>query len=255
MSPSRPPASSPSPSPHDIDRREALRRAAMLLGGAISAPTLAAVLAGCDAHGAPAASTTRALDPAQSETIATIAEHIIPETDTPGARGAGVPRFIETMLAGYYTPEQRARFLDGLADVDARARSQFGRPFLRCSNAQQHSVVAALDAETFGSVASRGAVPGAAAATEASKETERGGGGAQLAGPAASAASPVGPAGPAPRKQAAAQPGFFRTMKELTVIGYYTSQPGATKELRYVQVPGRFEGCVPLAKIGRAWAV
>jgi hypothetical protein len=50
-------------------------------------------------------------------------------------------------------------------------------------------------------------------------------------------------------------PHFFRTMKELTVLGYYTSQIGATKELRYVQVPGRFNGCVPFKTIGRTWAV
>lgn len=239
-------------SPDHIDRREALRRAALLLGGAISAPTLAAVLAGCDAHatpgggsGASGAPAARPLDADQAQMIAAIAEHIIPETDTPGARSAGVPRFIETMLAEYYTPEQRARFLDGLADLDARARSQHGRPFLRCTSAQQHALVAALDAETFGGVAHRDAAP-AAAATEASKETERGGAG----GPNVTAAEP-----PAPRKKASAPPSFYRMMKELTVIGYYTSEPGATKELRYVQVPGRFDGCVPLAKIGRAWAV
>jgi hypothetical protein len=48
---------------------------------------------------------------------------------------------------------------------------------------------------------------------------------------------------------------WFRTLKELTVLGYYTSETGATQELRYVAVPGRFEGCVPFTQVGRAWAV
>ena len=48
---------------------------------------------------------------------------------------------------------------------------------------------------------------------------------------------------------------WFRTIKELTVLGYYTSEIGATKELKYVAVPERFEGCVPLTQIGRTWAV
>jgi len=48
---------------------------------------------------------------------------------------------------------------------------------------------------------------------------------------------------------------FFRTMKELTLVGFYTSEAGATRELRHAPVPGRFEGCVPLDQIGRAWAV
>src|SRR2546428_751816 len=52
-----------------------------------------------------------------------------------------------------------------------------------------------------------------------------------------------------------APPPFFRTMKELTLVGYYTSEIGATRELRHAPVPGRFEGCVPLDRIGRAWAV
>ena len=48
---------------------------------------------------------------------------------------------------------------------------------------------------------------------------------------------------------------FFRTMKKLTLVGYYTSEIGATRELHHAPVPGRFDGCVPLAEIGRAWAV
>jgi hypothetical protein len=44
-------------------------------------------------------------------------------------------------------------------------------------------------------------------------------------------------------------------MKELTLVGYYTSEPGATQELRHEPVPGRYQACVPLSEIGRAWAV
>lgn len=48
---------------------------------------------------------------------------------------------------------------------------------------------------------------------------------------------------------------FMRRMKELTLVGYYTSEVGATQELRHEPVPGRFDGCVPFAQIGRTWAV
>ena len=47
---------------------------------------------------------------------------------------------------------------------------------------------------------------------------------------------------------------YFRLMKELTLWGYFTSEPGATKALRYVAVPGRYEGCVPYKKGDKAWA-
>jgi hypothetical protein len=188
-----------------IDRREALRRAALLLGGTLSAPVIAGVLAGCDASDSAASKTPRSLTPAQTDLVASIAERIIPETDTPGARGAEVPRFIETMLAEYYTSPERSHFLDGLADVDLRAQRACGRSFVRCSTKEQHALLEQIDRETYAS----NAVP----------------------------------------------PPFFRTMKELTILGYYTSKVGATRELQHLQVPGRYEGCVPLAKIGRTWAV
>src|SRR5947208_10447634 len=194
-----------------IDRREALRRAALLLGGALSASTVAGMLAGCEARRTPdGAWVPRALSSDQLDLVATIAEHILPETDTPGARAVGVHRFIDAMLADSFPDEERRHFLAGLSDVDARAQRSCGRAFLRCATPEQRAVLDQLDREAFAATASppdRLPVP------------------------------------------------FFRTMKELTLVGYYTSEVGATRELRHAPVPGRFEGCVPLDQIGRAWAV
>jgi hypothetical protein len=196
--------------PGTIDRRDMLRRAALLLGGAISAPTLAAMLAGCEAPASGEAGwTPRALSGERAALVATIAEHIIPTTDTPGARGAGVHRFVDRMLAEYYSADERAAFLAGLDDVDARARATGRAGFLELSDGGQRAVLATLDAEAYG----RGTANGR----------------------------------PEHRP-------FFRTMKELTLLGYYTSETGATRELRYSPVPGRFDGCVPLSTIGRAWS-
>jgi gluconate 2-dehydrogenase gamma chain len=181
-----------------MDRREALRRAALILGGVISAPVIAGVLAGCGGKGR----RSGVLSAEQLELVATIADHILPETDTPGARAVGVHEFIDAMLAHGYAGEDRARFVAGLADVDARARAACGRALLQCAHEQQRAVLEALDRETF------------------------------------------------------AQPdSFFHTFKELTLVGYYTSEIGATRELHHEPVPGRYDGCVPLAKIGRTWAV
>jgi hypothetical protein len=47
---------------------------------------------------------------------------------------------------------------------------------------------------------------------------------------------------------------YFRMMKELTLLGYFTSEPGCTKAKRYVPVPGRFEGCIPYKKGDKAFA-
>ncbi len=47
---------------------------------------------------------------------------------------------------------------------------------------------------------------------------------------------------------------YFNLMKQLTLWGYFTSKPGATQALRYVAVPGRYEGCIPYKKGDKAWA-
>lgn len=47
---------------------------------------------------------------------------------------------------------------------------------------------------------------------------------------------------------------YFRMMKELTLSGYFTSEVGATKALRYVAVPGKYEGCIDYKKGDKAWA-
>lgn len=47
---------------------------------------------------------------------------------------------------------------------------------------------------------------------------------------------------------------YFAMMKQLTLLGYFTSEIGATQALRYVAVPGKYEGCIPYQKGDRAWA-
>jgi hypothetical protein len=43
-------------------------------------------------------------------------------------------------------------------------------------------------------------------------------------------------------------------MKELTLLGYFTSEIGCTQAQRYVESPGRFEPCLPYKRGERAWA-
>lgn len=89
----------------------------------------------------------RLLDPHQHETVAAVAELIIPETDTPGARAARVGEFIDLMVAEWCTEEQRARFLDGLADLDRRSQALTGRVFLDARLPDQMTTLSELEAE------------------------------------------------------------------------------------------------------------
>ena len=125
-----------------MDRREVLL---MLAGTAAFPDQLLAI--GRAVHKRVHAGTLRALDPHQNETVATIAELIIPKTDTPGAREAGVPAFIDVMLADWAEEEQRQVFTAGLANVDERSRAAFGKDFIGCTPPQQTEILQDLDYE------------------------------------------------------------------------------------------------------------
>ncbi len=125
-----------------INRREAL----LLLAGTAALPDqLLAV--GRAVHKKVRAGSLRALTPQQNETVATIAELIIPETDTPGAREAGVPAFIDVMLAEWFDDEMRQGFTAALANVDERSRAAFGKDFIGCTPQQQAEILQDLDYE------------------------------------------------------------------------------------------------------------
>lgn len=209
----------PDRSPTLIDRRQALQRLALMLGGTLSASTLAGVLGGCRAvedaapAAAPAASAAlapAALSDAERGIVAALAELVIPETDTPGAGGAGVPAFIEQMYAGWLSEEERAGFVAGLADVDARARSLYGAGFTAATEDQQTAILRAVAEE------------------------------AQAVLDAADSDQP----GPVP---------FFRQLKELTLVGYYTSEVGMTRELLYQPATSAYEACISYSAVGRQW--
>jgi hypothetical protein len=48
---------------------------------------------------------------------------------------------------------------------------------------------------------------------------------------------------------------YFRLMKELTLLGYFTSEIGCTQARRYVETPGKYEACIPYQKGDKAWAL
>ncbi|MDX1530819.1 MAG: gluconate 2-dehydrogenase subunit 3 family protein [Rhodothermales bacterium] len=254
-----------------IHRREALRRIAVFVGGTVSAPVLSGVLGGCSAPSGDEAATYayQTLDENQQRQIAALVDRIIPATDTPGAAEAGVPQFIDKMLAEWYAPEERDVFLLGLAEVDERAQAEAGGAFTDLDAEAQAAFVAALDAETYPSL---GPEDSELAATDddvvesgqegtykAEEEAEREVAGMQgdlgAAQTDSSSATQINTGeGTAAVGGQGAPPPFFRQVKELTLAGYYTSEVGATEELRWNPAPGRYDPDVPLSEIGRAWA-
>ena len=235
-----------------MTRREALARVAYLLGGALAAPTVAGVLAGCggEAGREGAGWVPRTLSREQSETVLAIGEIILPETDTPGARAARVDRFIDAMLSDYYTEADRRRFLAGLERVESRARDAFGARFGALPAERQLQLVEALNRQAFaepdrpGSAPSEQAAAAAAAPADPVVVENDVQTGQERALPTAGGAWHAEDTGPG---------SFFRTLKELVLVGYYTSEAGATKELR-VDPMGSWRADIPYAEVGSAWA-
>jgi gluconate 2-dehydrogenase gamma chain len=198
----------------EMNRRELLQRVAWLMGGAISAPAVLGVLNGCSAKKEETWQPVF-LSKEQGAVVADVAEIIIPRTDTPGAKDAGVPAFIDTMLKDVYEDADRQRFVAGLKAFDDAARTAHGKGFVELPKAQQAELVKKFHDE--------------AVATELALET----------------------------RPAYLQRPFILMTKELTLLGFFTSKPGATEVLQYSAVPGPFKGCVPLAQAGngKAWAL
>ena len=128
-----------------MNRRDLLRSlaAALALPGMSGAAADRLLTAPRHAPGAP----LRVLDPHQRAIVDTIADLIIPATDTPGARAAQVDAFIDLLLAEWYPADERARFLSGLADVDVRARATYATDFVAATDAQRRELLRTLDAE------------------------------------------------------------------------------------------------------------
>ncbi|WP_217606216.1 gluconate 2-dehydrogenase subunit 3 family protein [Chitinophaga sp. GbtcB8] len=191
-----------------MNRRDAIKNVALLLGSAISASTLAA-LDGCTSS-APKNYALQA--PETKSTLAEIAETIIPETGTPGAKAAKVDDFIVTMMNDCYEQKDQQILLDGLKKIDEASNKQYKKAFVDLTAEQKTAVLTEIDKERVAY----------------NKRENKG-------------------------KDDPTH--YFQFIKELTLLGYFTSEPGATKALRYVAVPGKFEGCIPYKKGDKAWAV
>jgi hypothetical protein len=204
-----------------MKRRDALK----LMAGAATLPVLYSqdlLALGRQIHqqlGSHAA--LKILNPHQDATVTTIAEMIIPATDTPGAKGARVNEFIDLILSDWCSADDCRRFLDGLADADARSRKMFRKDFVDCAPAQQAELLTALDEELT-------------QLREAHGQERR-------------HASPVRHEAEGPVER-----NFFHQVKRLTLVGYYTSEIGWTQELGRPPVHmGPYQACVPLSAAGK----
>ncbi len=176
-----------------MNRREAVQRISLLMGGALSAPAMAGILGQKTNTGS-----SLAVSAEQEALLAEVADVIIPTTSTPGAKAAGAEKFIVRVMRDCYPMADQEKFYGSLAKLDKDSQSAFGKGFGNLDSGQKKDLIKKLTVSD--------------------------------------------------------QP-FFRRMKELTTIGYFTSEIGATQALEYVEVPGKFEACIPYKAGQKAWAL
>lgn len=194
-----------------MKRRDVVRYLSLL---GLSAHSLASEVA-LNANAIHRASSTERFTHEQRTAIALLSELIIPTTDTPGAITAGVPAFIETIYAEWYTDNERQVITQGLTDLDTFCLQESGVSFNDCP--QPIKIAALLEQEVRAS---------------------------QYQPPAQGSATPI-------EDQ---QAPFFTRIKELVVIGYYTSEIGAKEELRYLPMPMEYDGDYEFTRVNRQWS-
>jgi hypothetical protein len=194
-----------------MDRREAIRRVAFLMGGTISAPALSGLLGGCKTNTKESAA-LQSFTPEAKSLVAEIAETMIPETATPGAKAAKVEDFIVTMIEDCYPEKDQKVFFSGLDMINKESQAAYKRSFVELQPNERIEILKKVEKETF-----------------ASRDKQK--------------------------DQKEKDPQFYFQFKELALLGYFTSEPGAKQALEYVQVPGSYNGCVPLKSGQKAWAM
>ena len=192
---------------HVIDRREAIKRVTVLLGG-VALIGGSGLLEACERAQRNATSAQAGAGTFTAQDIALldeVADTILPETKTPGAKAAHVGAFMALMVTDTYEDRDQQVFRDGMRQLNEAS-------FMAATPAQRLALLERLDREQ-----------------KAYGEAHRG-------------------------HKPPAAPHYFRQMKELACLGYFTSEIGCTQAMRYRETPGRFDPCTPYTPGETAWA-
>jgi hypothetical protein len=185
-----------------MNRREALKKVAFLMGGAISATTMGVLFESFtvlekDRNFVSFSAT-------DEEILAEFADIILPTTQSsPGAKAAGLGAFIPMMIKDCYPAQMQEIFASGLKAMQAKCLKDYNKDFLTMTIEERQRLMKDLTAEAI--------------ATEKA-------------------------------------PSFFLLARDLTILGYFSSEIGCTQAREYLPVPGRYDGNADYKPGQKAWA-
>lgn len=186
-----------------MNRREALKSVVLMMGGTMVGANV--ILTGCTPE-----YRIEGLDFTEKDIafMDEIGEAIIPTTDTPGAKAAGIGTFMAMMVKETYNKEQQESFIEGLNNLHTGFKSEAGDDFMKASVEERTAHLNELNRK----------------ATAKFNDGDK-------------------------------SPSYINMFRDLTVLGYFTSEIGATQALRYIETPGKYDPCIDYKKGDRAWAL
>jgi Gluconate 2-dehydrogenase subunit 3 len=203
-----------------MERRELLKMIAVLTGGAVIGGEV--FLSGCKSNTAGGTS----FSASNIALLDEVGETIIPATDTPGAKATKIGEFMKIMVTDCYNEEQQKVFTEGMAGLDDACKKLNSKTFMDCSADQRKAFLVSLEKEAKAYNTQR---------DEKEKDA---------------------------REKAKMNPDFvsapshyYTMMKQLTLLGYFTSEIGSKQALRFLPVPGKYDGALPYKKGDKAWAI
>ncbi|HEX2693461.1 MAG TPA: gluconate 2-dehydrogenase subunit 3 family protein [Gemmatimonadaceae bacterium] len=225
-----------------ISRREAIMRVTAILGG-VAFVGSTALLSGCrpDAGKSTAADTSNAkFSPDDVAFLDEVADTILPPTSTPGAKAAKTGAFMALMVRDTYYPDDQKRFRDGMRNIEDATQKAYNVSFMKATPAQRLAILTPMDKEQW-------------AQSKAQADADRKKALAHL-GEERKESAPGTDVGATTAVQQNTGHHPFRLIKELALLGYFTSEIGCTQALRYAETPGRYDPCAPYKPGEKAWA-
>ena len=178
-----------------MNRRKAIQQTAYLLGGAVSASVIAGVMSGCQPKGEPDW-IPQFLTKEQATTIGEIAETILPESDTLGAKSLHLTEFIDLMLKDVFNGYEQLQFPRELAKFEEECQFFTGNSFVNSSPDERQKFLVIHEKKALAN------------------------------------------------QQKTGEKAFISKIKELVLVGYFTSEYAITELMDYRPIPQQYEGCL-----------
>jgi Gluconate 2-dehydrogenase subunit 3 len=190
-----------------MNRRDYIKNTALIIGYAISAGALSEAFVACKSERELKLDWQPSfLTKPQAQTLAEMAETILPKTSTPGAKDIGVAQYIDKVLKDLLSETEQKDFVKGLEVLEDICKSNYGRYFEECTLEQKEQILLKMD-------------------RDAAKFPPTMWGIVLVENP-----DPVT---------------FYRRLKALTLTAYFTSEKIGKDVLSYNPIPGVFIGCMP----------